>query len=221
MQTPLPRRQEGRVLADWVTASLREAILSDYFEPGEKLDQDRIAEELEVSRTPVREALRRLQSEGFVDVRPHYGAYIHQVSPDEIREVFEVRALLEAEVVRQVTPLIPESALDELGRALSESQAELDAGSVSKHFEADAHFHETLISFVQNDLLKEMLDSLTNRLAMVRRLAQTKPGSHIPASVEEHSAVVQAMRERDAEEAVRLMELHLQRSSLRIQELAS
>ena len=71
-----------------MTASLREAILHGYFEPGEKLDQDRIAEELEVSRTPVREAMRRLESEGFVEVRPHYGAFIAKVSQQEIHEVY-------------------------------------------------------------------------------------------------------------------------------------
>ncbi len=106
MEVPLPQVREGRVLADWGTASLREAIFNGYFEPGEKLDQDRIAEGLEISRTPVREAMRRLESEGFVEVRPHYGAFIAKVSRQGIRKVCEIRRVLEAEVVRQVTPLI-------------------------------------------------------------------------------------------------------------------
>jgi DNA-binding GntR family transcriptional regulator len=121
-EVPLPQVRGGRVLADWVTASLREAILNGYFEPGEKLDQDRIAEELEVSRTPVREAVRRLESEGFIEVRPHYGAFITEVSRQDIREVYEIRRVLEAEVVRQVTPVIPESVLGELDPRLWMSQ---------------------------------------------------------------------------------------------------
>jgi DNA-binding GntR family transcriptional regulator len=199
---------------------LREAISTGHFEPGEKLDQDRIAEELGVSRTPVREALTRLQSEGFVDIRPHHGAFIHSISRDEIREVFEVRTVLEAEVVRQVTPLVPESLLNELARLLSEASTQLDAGNTTKHFETDVHFHEALRNCVQNDLLKEMLDSLTNRVFMVRRLAHSKPGPHIPESLEEHRGILRAIRERDAEEAVELMRQHLHHSSARIQELA-
>ena len=80
MKAPLPAIKGGRVLADSVTGSLREAILQGYFEPGEKLDQDLIAEELKVSRTPVREALKVLESEGFVEIRPHRGAFIPKVS---------------------------------------------------------------------------------------------------------------------------------------------
>ncbi len=220
MKVPLPQVRQGRVLADWVIASLREAILSGYFEPGEKLDQDLIAEELGVSRTPVREALKRLESEGFIKVRPHYGAFIIDVSRQDISDVFEVRGLLESEVMRQVTPLIPESVLDELERSLAETQAQFEAGDSSKHFESDVGFHETIDNFVENKLLKEVLDSLTNRISMIRRFAQLGPGYHMAESFREHRAILQAMRQRDPEQAAERMRVHLEHSSLRIQELA-
>jgi len=220
MKVPIPLVKEGRVLADWVTASLREAILHGYFEPGEKLDQDRIAEELEVSRTPVREAMRRLESEGFVEVRPHHGAFIAKVSQQDIREVYEIRRLLEAEVVRQVTPLMPESVLDELDRSLTETEVQFEAGDSAQHFESDVYFHETLAGFVENELLKEVLDGLTNRISIVRRFAQLQPGPHLVESFKEHRAILQAMRQRDSEEAAERMGLHLVNSAVRIQELS-
>jgi DNA-binding GntR family transcriptional regulator len=220
MRGPLPRVQQGRVLADWVATSLREAILAGFFEPGEKIDQDRIAEELDVSRTPVREALKTLEYEGFIEIRPHYGAFIPVVTPQDVRDVYEVRALLESEVVRQVTPVIPDAVLDELDRSQAESQAELDAGNVSKHFESDVHFHQTLLDHVENGLIREILDGLTNRISMVRRLAQSRPGVHLPESLGEHRAIIRTMRLRDAERAAELMAFHLQTSSRRIQELA-
>lgn len=220
MKVPLPQVRQGRVLADWVIVSLREAILGGYFEPGEKLDQDLIAEELGVSRTPVREALKRLESEGFIKVRPHYGAFIVEVSRQDISDVYEIRGLLESEVVRQVTPLIPESVLDELERSLAETQAQFEAGDSAKHFESDVYFHETIDSFVENKLLKEVLDSLTNRISMIRRFAQLQPGYHITESFREHRAILQAMRQRDPEQAAERMRVHLERSSLRIQGLA-
>jgi DNA-binding GntR family transcriptional regulator len=221
MEVPLPQVRGGRVLADWVTASLREAIFNGYFEPGEKLDQDRIAEELEVSRTPVREAMRRLESEGFVEVRPHYGAFIAKVSRQDIREVYEIRRVLEAEVVRQVTPLMPESVLDELDRSLTETQAQFEAGDSAKHFESDVYFHETIANFIENRLLKEVIDGLTNRVSVVRRFAELQPGPHLVESFKEHRALLQAIRQRDPEEAAELMRVHLERSALRIQELAA
>jgi len=203
-----------------VTASLREAILQGYFEPGEKLDQDRIAEELEVSRTPVREAMRRLESEGFVEVRPHYGAFMAKISPQDIREVYEIRSLLETEAVRQVTPLMTESVLDELDRLLAETEAQFDAGDSAKHLESDVHFHETLVDFVENRLLKEVLDGLTNRISVIRRFAQLQPGYHMIESFKEHRVILEAIRQRDPEQAAELMRVHLERSALRIQELA-
>ncbi|MGB5933500.1 MAG: GntR family transcriptional regulator [Anaerolineae bacterium] len=220
MKASLPKVKQGRVLADWVTASLREAILDGYFEPGEKLYQDRIAEELEVSRTPVREALRRLESEGFIEIRPHYGAFIADLSRQDIREVYEMRKLLEAEVVRQVTAVIPKSVLDELDRSLTEAETQLDTGDITKHFESDIHLHETIASFVESRLLMETLDSLTNRVSIVRRFAQSKPGPHLIESLKEHRAILQAMRKRDPEQAAKLMRGHLEHSSRRIQELA-
>ena len=220
MKVPLPQVKQGRVLADWVITSLREAILNGYFEPGEKLDQDLIAEELGVSRTPVREALKRLESEGFVEVRPHYGAFIAEVSPQDIREVYEIRRLLESEVVRQVTPVIPESVLDELESSMAETRAQFDAGDITKHFESDVYFHETIVNFVENRLLKDILDSLTNRISMVRRFAQLQPGYHMTESFKEHYAILQAIRHRDPERVAKLMRDHLEQSSLRIQELA-
>ena len=220
MRVPLPLVKEGRVLADWVTASLREAILHGYFEVGEKLDQDRIAEELEVSRTPVREAMRRLESEGFVEVRPHHGAFIAKVSQQEIHQVYEIRRLLEVEVVRQVTPLIPESVLDELDRSLTETEVQFESGDITQHFESDVYFHETLADLVENELLKEVLDGLANRITIARRFAQLQSGPHLVESFKEHRAIFEAIRQRDPEGAAELMRVHLVNSAVRIQELS-
>lgn len=220
MKARLPKIEGSRVLTDWVTTSLREAILQDYFEPGEKLDQDLIAKELEVSRTPVREALKVLESEGFVEIRPHRGAFIPQVSLKDIRDVYEIRVLIEAEAVRQVTPLIPDTVLDELEASLDEGRAQLTAGNTAHHFTNDVFFHETIFGYLENRLMKDVLDSLNNRILRVRRFALLKPGSHLTQSIEEHYAILGAMRRRDPEAAAKATEVHLIESALRIQQLA-
>ena len=219
MKVPLPQPKGGRVLADWITTSLREAILHGYFEQGEKLDQDLIAGELEVSRMPVREALKTLESEGFVEIRPHRGAFIPQVSSQDIREVYEIRVLLEAEAVLQATPLIPDNVLDELQQSLDEGRAQLAAGHTAHHFLNDLFFHQTIFGYVKNRLMKDVLESLGNRIVRVRRFALLQPGPHLTQSIEEHYCILQAMRQRDAEAAAEAMKTHLERSALRIQQL--
>lgn len=219
MKVPLPEIKGGRVLADWVTESLREAILHGYFEPAEKLDQDLIAAELKVSRTPVREALKVLESEGFVEIRPHRGAFIPKVTAQDISDVYEIRVLLEAEAVHQATPLIPNAVLDELEQSLNEGRAQLRAGNAAHHFINDLYFHKTIFGYVENRLMKDVLESLDNRILRVRRYALLQPGPHLKQSIEEHWAILQAMRQRDMVGAVKAMQIHLESSAVRIQQL--
>lgn len=219
MKVPLPQVEYGKVLADGVAACLRKAILNGFFEPNEKLDQRRIAEELEVSRTPVREALRRLESEGFIDVRPHRGAFIPRISRRAIREIYEVRQILESEVVRLATPLIPKSVLEELGRRLIETQAKFETGDFTDHFAVSIDFHDAILASIENTVLKEVLDSLNNRIRMIRRFAQLQPGSHLIDALREHRVILEAMQRGAAEEAAELMRLHMEKSGVRLQQL--
>ena len=220
MKTPLPQARAGRVLADWVTNSLREAILYNHFEPGEKLDQDRIAEEFEISRTPLREAVRRLEVEGFLEILPHRGVFIAQVSRQDIHNVYEIRRLLESEIVRQVTPVIPQEVLVDLAQSLTESETAFKAGYEFNHAQADVDFHETITGFVKNEALKEVLDGQTNRISMVRFFHQLQPGHHMLAAIQEHRSILEAMCQRDAELAAELMVTHLANSAQRIQEIS-
>jgi DNA-binding GntR family transcriptional regulator len=195
------------------------AVLQGFFEPGEKLDQDLIAEEFGVSRTPVREALKVLESEGFIEIRPHRGAFIPVISRQDIKDVYEVRSLLEAEAVRLATPLIADSVLNELEQSLLSGRAQLDSGETDQHYDDDTFFHNTIFRYVQNRVMKEVLDSLENRIVRVRRFALMQPGSHLQKSIKEHFAILEAMRHRDPAAAAAAMKAHLTQSSLRIQEL--
>jgi DNA-binding GntR family transcriptional regulator len=221
MKSPLPRVNQGRVLADWVTESLRQAILAGHFDPGERLDQDLVAQEYEVSRTPVREAIRILESEGFIEVRPHRGAFISTVSPREIREIYEIRGLLEAEIVRQVTPVIPQDTLNALEQMLDEGIGQFDAGEHSRHFESDVTFHQTLAALVENPLYAVMLEGLNNRVQRIRRFAQMRPGDHLLQSFDEHRRILEFMKRRDPQQAARAMRDHCEHSATRIAQMAA
>lgn len=219
MKVPLPEINEGRTLTDRVTYALRKAILTGYFEPGEKLDPHLIAQELDVSRMPVREALRRLESERLVETQSHRGTFIRVLSRRDIDDLFDVRKLLEVEVVRLVTPLIPPAVLNDLETSLNEELVRLDRGDSSRHYESDDHFHKTLLALVENRFLREVLSSFNHRISLVRAIAVLHSGPHLVTPVEEHIAIVHAMRNRDAAEAANLMALHLENSKHRFRNL--
>jgi DNA-binding GntR family transcriptional regulator len=193
--------------------------LDGYFQPGERLDQEKIAEELGVSRTPLREAIAALESEGLLESKPHRGVFVIKVTRKDIREVFALRALLEGEVARQATSSITDIVLDRLEASLKEAQKEYADGNYVAQFEADRHFHETLRQFTENHLLKEVLDGVNNRISAVRRFAQTRPGVHIEEFAQEHFAILEAVRQRDGEQAAALMRVHLEKSASRVAEL--
>jgi len=219
MKTPLPEARGARVLTDWVTETLRLAILRGHFAPGEKIDQELIARELDVSRTPIREALKVLDSEGFVEIRPHRGAFITKLDEKDVRNVYEVRTLIEAELVRRVTPDIPASVLDELDEGLAKVGKRPE--DRERHVEADIGFHDELARHAENELFEEILESLTNRIMRVRRFAQLQPQYHMVQSHQEHRGILEAMQRRDAEKAAALMKEHLVKSAERICEAMS
>lgn len=208
-----------RSLTDWATETLREAILSGHFEPGKRLDQNAIASELEISRTPLRGAIATLESEGLLQSRPYHGVFVIRVSKKGIRELFAVRALLEAEVARQSASLMPEGVLDGLEVVLAEVQKAYEHGDEAAQFEADRCFHQTLRKFSGNSLLSEILDGVNNRIQSVRRFAQMRPGCHVDEFAREHTSILRAMKEGNPELAGALMKEHLENSSIRVEEL--
>jgi DNA-binding GntR family transcriptional regulator len=141
------------------------------------------------------------------------------VTREDIANVYEVRLLLEPAAARQVTPVIPNSVLDELEEALAEAEASCDAGDTSKFSPNDIHFHNTILSLVQNELLNDILDGLHNRISIIRRYASLRPGSHMMESMQEHRDIIQAMRRRDSEQAAEAMRLHIENTISRVVDL--
>jgi DNA-binding GntR family transcriptional regulator len=218
-RTPLRLTGDGRSLAERVTSTLRNAILNGYFALGEKIDVERISKDLGVSRIPVREALRRLEAERLVRNKAHYGATVTTVSRQDIREIYAVRLLLEVEMVRTIADRVPDTVLAELDQFLDEQYARLQAGDVSQRFMSDAYLHQRLLDFVENSLLKEVLESLNHRVGLVRFIANLQPGPHEFEPILEHKAIIQALRQRDGEAAAAKMREHLEKSAIRVQYL--
>jgi DNA-binding GntR family transcriptional regulator len=209
-----PNEEVG--VSNWVTSRLREAILSGAFEPGEKLSQDRIADDFKVSRTPVREAMKVLAAEGFVEIQSYRGVYIPEISARDVKDVFEFRWIIEPEITRQSTPLISQETIDSVSSLLDQSVS--TDGSILDHnyYDIDKQFHDAIVKYCQNRLLLETLEKINYRIVRVRNFAIHQPGTHLNHSHQEHIQILNAIRRRDADEASRLMELHLKNSADRI-----
>jgi len=157
-------------LRERVTQVLREAILNLHFEPGEKLVERVLCEETGVSRSCVREALRHLEAEGLVRRTPTRGMYVSQIGPDEARQIYEVRIVLESAMTRQFV----ERASDKQLAALTTAFGRVESTSTGKDYLAYARalekFSACLMEGADNEVAKQILDMLSARITYLRTI---------------------------------------------------
>jgi DNA-binding GntR family transcriptional regulator len=210
-----PVEEQG--LSNWALSRLRQAILDGRFEPGEKLDQALIASELGVSRTPLREAIKVLAMEGFLEIRSYRGVYISVITKEDVENIYEIRRIIESEIARQVTPLLSDAVLRHLETLLNKKGAQSATWNERWHYDIDQEFHGTLVGNCRNKLFKVILDGLNNRIVRVRSFALRQSGTHLELSHKEHLDILRALKKRDAEAAAKMVERHLRSSAKRIE----
>lgn len=202
---------EARPTRELVLEKLREAILSGRFQPGQRLVERELVEQLGVSRTPIREALRKLELEGLVTTVPYKGPVVTLPTVEDARELYEVRAALES----QATALLASRALpedvDRLEATVREAEAAVRAGDVRAVLAANNAFHDELAARCGNALLQSLIGNLRNRIILLRVESLSLPGRP-PRSVAEHREIVERVRGQDPEGARRCMEVHILRA---------
>jgi len=200
-----------------VAAVLREAITSGQLRGHEPLLQDEIAAQLNVSHIPVREALRQLQSEGLVTYQANRGATVTALAPEEIREIYEIRATLETAAIRRATTVLSESALAEAARILDRAESATD-GAIWGSLDVD--FHQIIYALDGRPRLQEMIDGLLRRVDRYW-LSHGLMLQHRAEFDREHRALLATIERRDADAAAALLEQHLTgAAALLISELA-
>ena len=202
-----PRRT---YLADSVYERLRAAIVAREFDAGEPLTEHGLCARFGVSRTPVREALAKLERDHLVRVVPKKGAFIRTLSHDEVRDLYEVREALEALAVRLAAPVLDRGDLtgfEHRFRALK------SAGAAATYAEVRVlgeEFHRHLIKAAGNAKLADVLDQIRERIQSVWTLSIVAP-RRVQAIVREHLGIIGALRTGDARRAERLMVEHVRR----------
>lgn len=194
--------------ADAVRHQLEQDVITGVLLPGERLDEVSLAERFGVSRTPIREALRRLSNSGLVELRPRRGAFVHQVGLSELIEMFEVMAELEGMCGRLAARRITPEQLELLERSLTACADAAAGGDTDAYYQANAEFHSVIYSASQNGFLAGQAQALHTRLAPYRRL-QLRVVHRMRQSLSEHHEVAAAIRDGDSARAEVALESHV------------
>ena len=208
-----------------IVDSITTAIIERRLMPGTKLAEQQIADIFGVSRTIVRQALNQLSRDRLVTLEPARGAFVAKPGPQEAREVFEVRAMLEAAMVKQLCAVVTDAQIADLRAHLKAEAAAVARPDVSGRTRLLADFHVLLARMLGNEVLAEMLVDLLTRSSLIALMYQSAHSAE--HSQEEHVAIADALERRDARAAVRLLESHLNnvernlRLSRRVSDLAS
>lgn len=185
--------------------ALREDILSGKYEPNEELKEKAIGEELGVSRTPVREALRQLELEGLIYIIPNRGAFVEGVTLKDIRDIYELRTLLEGLCARWAAEKITKEQLEELEETVFLSEYHCGKGNPAQIVELDNRFHQILYDACDSKELSRVLRDYHHYLQRIRRIS-LEDADRAKASTQEHKRITEALKARDpaaAEEAAR------------------
>lgn len=197
--------------AELVYAALRADILNNRYRPGQRLSEERIAQELEVSRTPVREALKRLHAEGLVEITPHRGAVVRDPSGEELAELSTVREVLEGLACRLAARSISNIELYTLERLMAEMEQAAAADRLGDLVEFNHQFHETIWIASRNRYLAQQLRQLRQFIHRLQESTLSFPGRKDEAH-REHQAIFDAIAAGNPEEAERLAREHLRRA---------
>lgn len=188
--------------------AVRQAITSGRYAPGARLVERELCEELGVSRTSLREALRKLEAEKLVEIVPHKGPVVATISLEEARELYALRGLLEGFAAHEFAMKGSDAAIDEFAQGAELLRQTALAGDTGKVLEAKSHLYNIMLGHCGNNLLQEVLQSLFSRINILRATSLMHP-NRISQSLSEIDALAVALKKRDAAEAQRIASLHV------------
>ena len=191
-------------LRDVVFNTLRQAILKGELAPGERLMEIQLAERLGVSRTPIREAIRKLELEGLVLMVPRKGAEVAKISEKSLRDVLEVRRSLEELAIELACQRMSQEAVEELEKKQEEFKSAVENGSAMDIAETDEAYHDVIYKGTCNDRLVQMINNLREQMYRYR-LEYIKDEDKRQILLLEHDNILKAVRQRKVQEAKEAM----------------
>ncbi|AAR36760.1 GntR family transcriptional regulator [Geobacter sulfurreducens] len=191
-------------LREKILETIRDAIMTGALKPGEKVAEPDLAERFGISRTPIREAFRQLESEGYLTVIPRKGAVVTFFSPRDVEEFYAIKSILEGYAARRACEKLTDKEIEKL-RTINEKLRHLaDEGDVRHFFRIHNDFHELFLRAADNEKLSELVTNLVRKFQRLRYASLSLPGRmHI--SVKEHERIIEAFQSRNADMAETLV----------------
>lgn len=199
---------DNHSLGQKVFQTIREDILSGKYKKEEELKEKAIGEELGVSRTPVREALRQLELEGLVTIIPNKGAYVVGFSLQDIQDIYEIRSVLEGLCARRAAVRATSEQIEELEEILYLTEFHVRKGHMEQMVELDSKFHEILYEAGNSKILEHALRDYHHYLERVRKVSLASP-KRAAQSNEEHRKILEAVKARDEKKAEEAANMHI------------
>ena len=209
---PLKVDRTQKTLKERALATLREAIIDFHFEPGERLVERKLCEQLGVSRTVVREVLRHLESEGLVQSTPHQGPAVATIDEDQALQIYELRAQLEAIGARACAERASDKDLERLAKKLKSLEVAFGKSDGRAIQNATTAFYEAMFEVGGKSIAWSILQSLNARVTSLRRMTITSKG-RAEASLNEMKAIMSALSARDPDRAERACREHVRNAA--------
>jgi len=196
------------LLSKKVYRVLKSRIIKGSFEPGDKLFESRIAKQLGVSRTPVREALRELAAGGFVKTNPNQAIMVSDISIKDLREVLQIRGVLEGLAARLAAPLITEEKIKVLETCNENMKKLVGQNNIIAFGKESNKFHELILDICENDRLTQIRKNLADQIYRFRNISLHIPG-RLGSALLEHREITEALKQGDADKAEALSRTHI------------
>lgn len=204
----LDKTLKPRALYEDVAERLRTSIFSHEMPPGSWVDEQSLAQEYGISRTPMREAIKVLAAEGLITMKMRRGAYVTEVSKADLDQIFTVIALLEGQACREVTVKASDKDLQELDSLHSKLEKAAADRDIDGFFSINQDFHDKIQEIAGNQWMSNVIHDLRKVLKLQRRDSLTKRG-RLEQSLSEHRKILAALLDRNADLAETLMKNHL------------
>ena len=196
--------EKHQTLREKILENIRDAIISGTLKAGSRVSEPDLAERYGISRTPIREAFRQLESEGYLTVIPRRGAVVSEFSQKDVEEFYAIKSILEGYAARRACDKLTRKELERL-QTINDRLAELaEQNDVKTFFKIHSDFHDLFIRAADNEKLRELITSLVTRFQRLRFMSLSLPG-RMQISVQEHEKIIEAFSRKDAETAETLV----------------
>jgi DNA-binding GntR family transcriptional regulator len=199
-------------LRERIVEFIKDAVISGKLKPGERVPEQEIAESFGISRTPIREAFRQLESEGFITVIPRKGAVVSPITGKDVKDFYAIKSLLEGYAARKACPKFTEKELKRLESINQHMRKCAEKGDVKSFFKLDDQFHDTFLKTCENDKLCHLVHQLVQQFERFRVTALSIEG-RMGVSIDQHEEIISAFRKGDGALVERLVRANAEMSA--------